>query len=169
MTPCVAFVSVCVGATQRISLSILVRNPHKGPEGEFSRETRSRGGKEGPREERERQLTKEGRREQSDWDSCPEKETVSRRRMWEDGSRSVKWWVSIPCGFVEVSRNYSSTIACKWPESCTKVSHSLPPSLAWNWPKSVFLRLFFSSTLSVVFCVSVKKCVMFLVGNERNH
>ena len=42
-------------------------------------------------------------------------------------------------------------------------------SCAWGWPKSVFVRLFFSSTLSVVFCVSVKKCVMPVVGDEINH
>ena len=34
----------------------------------------------------------------------------------------------------------------------------------------MFVRLFFSSTLSVVFCVSVKKCVMPLVKNHyMNH
>ena len=61
VTRWVALVSVCVVATQRISLSVLARNPHKGPE----RETGSGGGKEGPRDDRESQLTKEGRREQS--------------------------------------------------------------------------------------------------------
>ena len=61
MTRWLAFVSVCVGATQRIFLSVLARNPHKVPE----HETGIGGGKEGPREDRESQLTKEGRREQS--------------------------------------------------------------------------------------------------------
>ena len=42
----VAFISVCVGTGLRIS--VLVRNPLKGPEGEISRETRIGGGKEGP-------------------------------------------------------------------------------------------------------------------------
>ena len=65
VTQWVAFIFVCVGAGQRIPLSALARNPHKGPEGEISRETGSGGGKECPREDRERQLTKEGRREQS--------------------------------------------------------------------------------------------------------
>ena len=104
VTRCVALVSVCVDTGQRISLSVLAWNPHRGPQGEISRVTGSGGGKERPREDRESQVTKEGRREQSAWDSCPEKDTVSRRRQWEDGSRAVKAWVSIPCGFVEVSR-----------------------------------------------------------------
>ena len=146
-------------STQRVELGI-------------AHETGSGRGKEGPREDRESQLTKEGRREQSAWDSCPEKDTVGWRRQWEDGTRTektVKRWVSIPSGFVEVSRNYSPAIACKCTESCTKVLHRLPSSCSWSWPKSAFVCLFFSSTLSVVFSVSVKKCVVPLVGNERNH
>ena len=39
VTRWVAFVSVCVGVGQRIPLSVLARNPHKGPEGEISRKT----------------------------------------------------------------------------------------------------------------------------------
>ena len=154
MTRWVAFVSVCVGATQRIFLSVLERNPHKEPECE----TGSGGGKEGPREDKENHLTKEGRREQSAWDSGPEKDTVDRRRQWEDGSRvekTVKRWVSIPSGFVDVSRKYSPAIACKCTESCTKMSQT-PSCCTWSWPKSVFVRFFFSSRLCFVF----PKCVM---------
>ena len=81
VTQWVAFISVCVGTGQRISLSVLAQNPHKGPESGISRETKSEGGKEGPREDRESQLTKEGKREQSARDSCPEKDTVGRRRL----------------------------------------------------------------------------------------
>ena len=40
-------------ARQTISLSVLVQNPNKGLELEISDETRSGGGKEGPREARE--------------------------------------------------------------------------------------------------------------------
>ena len=36
------------------------------------------------------QLTKQDRREQSAWDSCPENDTVSRMRQWEDGGRAEK-------------------------------------------------------------------------------
>ena len=65
MTQEVAFISVCVGAGQRISLSVLTRNPHKWNVGDISCETGSEGGKEGHRKDRESQLTKEDRREQS--------------------------------------------------------------------------------------------------------
>ena len=106
--------------------------------------------REGRSQRRRREsVEKGGRREQSSCDSCPEKHTVNRRRQWEDGSRAVKRWVSIPSGFVEVSCKYSLAIACKWTESCTKLSHILPPSCAWSWSKSVFVRLFFSSTSNI--------------------
>ena len=66
-------------------MSVLARNPHKGPGGEISRETRNGGGKKGPREgrerERESQLSKLGRIDQSACDSSPEKDTVGRRRL----------------------------------------------------------------------------------------
>ena len=41
-------------------------------------------------EKTEKELTKQGRRDQSAWDSCPENDTVSRRRQWEDGGRPEK-------------------------------------------------------------------------------
>ena len=63
--------------------------PRQRTEGEISRETGSGGGKEGPREDRENQLTEQGRRDQLAWYSCPENETVGRRRQekMEDGQR----------------------------------------------------------------------------------
>ena len=61
MTHKVAFISVYVGTGQRISLSALVQNPHKVPEGKISRKTGS--GRVRVRV-RECQVTKEGRREQ---------------------------------------------------------------------------------------------------------
>ena len=82
----------------------------------------------------------------------------------EAGLTNARKWVSIPSGFVEVSRNYTPAIDCRCAESYTKVSQTSP-----------FLRLeltqarvclFFSSTLSVVLCLSVKKCVMPLVWNH---
>ena len=59
------FVSVCVDATQTISLSFLARNPHKGPEDEISCESESGGGKEGPREDRESSWQR--RAEENSW------------------------------------------------------------------------------------------------------
>ena len=54
---------VCVRAGQRISLSNLARNTHKGHDGETSHETRT-GGKKGPREgSRQRRAEEDGRLE----------------------------------------------------------------------------------------------------------
>ena len=53
VTRWVVSVSLCVGASQRIPLSVLVRNALKGPERETSCETASARGKEGLREDRE--------------------------------------------------------------------------------------------------------------------
>ena len=61
--------------------------PTQRAERRISHET---GSGRGPREDRESRLTKEDRREQSAWDSRPEKDTVGRRRLWEDGSRAEK-------------------------------------------------------------------------------
>ena len=116
VTQWVAFVSICVGATQRISLSVLAWNPHKGPE----RKTGSGGGKEGPREDRESQLTKVDRREQLAWDSCPEKDTVDRRRQREHGNKAVKRWVSIPSDFVEVLHKIHAHNSLKMHEELQK-------------------------------------------------
>ena len=51
MTQWVAFVSVGVGASQRIPLSVLARNPHIGIAREISNEIRRGRGKECPRAE----------------------------------------------------------------------------------------------------------------------
>ena len=44
---------VCGGASQTIPLSVLVRQPHRGPEREISHEIGSEREKEDPREDRE--------------------------------------------------------------------------------------------------------------------
>ena len=81
------------------------------------------------RRQGERQLTKEGRREQSAWESCSE-DTVSRRWRWEKESRPFKRSVSIPSGFAKISCKYSPALACKCTESCIKIVKN-----------SLFLRL----------------------------
>ena len=69
-----ASICFCFGAkpTQRVERRI-------------SSETRSGQGKEGPREDRESQLTKEGRREQSAWDTV-----LSRTQSAEGGSEKME-------------------------------------------------------------------------------
>ena len=79
VTPQVAFIFVCVGASQRIFLPVLKRNPHKGHESEISLETGNGEGKEGPREDRESELTKHDRRDPSAWESNQEKEDTINR------------------------------------------------------------------------------------------
>ena len=123
--------------------------------GEISRETGSGWGKEGPREDRERLLKKEGKRDHSAWESSQEK---------EKGIQSTD--VSMAGGFCGSFVRVNARVSL---QNAQKVSPRLLSSCAWSWPKPVFVLLFFSSNLSDVFCVSVKKCVMPLVGNKRNH
>ena len=71
--------------------------------------------------------------------------------------------------FVEVSRKIHACDSLQMHRELHKsVINSL--SCAWSWPNSVFARLSFSPTLSVVFCVAVKKYVISLVWNHSiNH
>ena len=91
--------------------------------------------REGRSQRRQREsVDKGGQKRKSACDSCPEKDTVGRRRQWEDGNwaeKTDKRWVSIPSCFVEVSCKILSAIACKCTESCTKVSQT-PSSCGWN-------------------------------------
>ena len=83
---------------------------------------------------------------------------VKRRRRTQSTGISM---ASGFCGsFARVHARVSS-------QKAQKVSRN-SPSCAWSWPKSVFIRSFvlFCHPLS---CVSVKKCVILLVGDDRNH
>ena len=74
------------GALGRQSLSVLARNPNKGLELDISGETRSGGGKEGPREDRSiwqrnpERGSQQRRAEESGqlWVGCPENDRVNR-------------------------------------------------------------------------------------------
>ena len=133
----------------------------------FWRETHTKG--PGARSPARREV-EEGRKipektERTSWQRRAE-ETSRLEREVKRTRRTLSIKLSMVCGFcgsfVRVHTRTSS-------QNAQKVSHRLPPSCTWSWPKSVFVRLFFSSILWVVFCVAVKKCVMPLVGNERNH
>ena len=54
-------------------------------------------------------------------------------------------------------------IRSQYAQKVSQTSHSC----AWSWPKSVFVRLFFSSTHLVVSCVSVKGCEIPPARDER--
>ena len=144
---------------------------------------------EGRSERRQRrQLTTEGRREQSAWDSSPERDTVGWRRQWEDGGRAEKRSnrsQKDDCkdlltyrGQVNQCENMSALlVACEnfvrvlvHVSSQNALCHIYFPLLALGAdPSPCLFVCFFSSTLSVVFYVAVKKCVMPLVGSKRNH
>ena len=146
-------------AWQTIPLSILARNPNKGLELEIFDETRSGGGKKGPKEDRG--SVGEGRRREA-VDNGQQKRpvryqsrgrTVSRRRQ---RGKTVKGELAFLVAFVEVSQKYTSTIVYKFEKSCTKSSQNFL-SCAWNWPKSI-LFVCSSPILLVAFFVAVKKC-----------
>ena len=108
MTRWMAFVSVGVGATQRILLSVLARNPHKGLAREISHETGRERGKQGPRAvERRRQNRAVDRREQS-------VEVGGSRLLGcvdpEAGFSKVRGCVCVPGDFVGISLEYTLTL-----------------------------------------------------------
>ena len=73
---------VGVGASQRIPLSVLARNPHKGLAREISHETRRGRGKEGPRAvKRGRQSTEVDRPRQRTAKSSQENREFDRREQ----------------------------------------------------------------------------------------
>ena len=135
-----ASVSVCVGASQRISLSTLARNPHKGLGCEISCETGSGRGKEDAREVSWQRIPEEDSRQKGAEGTSRQNRSVremkagqkrEKNRSQKDDCRLTearltyaRKWVSIPSGFVEVSRKYTPMIACKCTESSTKVSQT---------------------------------------------
>ena len=155
MTLWVGTISVCGGTIQRIPLSVLVGNSHKGHE---------EGGKEGTRR-------------QSAWEVSQEKGAVSRReqqrqvgmrgrlreghshlkgeqrRQSTERKQGQRGLVSIANGFVRVFTRVHARVSS---QNAQKVSQ-LPHSCAWSWPMSVFVRLVFCSTLYVVLYVCICK------------
>ena len=136
-------VCVCV-----CSLSALVRNPN----GETSRETGSGREKEGQRRAKE-----DSRREIA----VQEKDGQQKEAVKEDSQR----WVGIRSGFC---RGFEQSIRSQLSRDARRMQ---------SVTKLLFLRLeltqvrvcsfILSSTLSVVFYVAIKKCVIPLVGNEK--
>ena len=157
----VVSVSVCVGASQRISLSFLARNPHKGPAREIFHETGSGRWKVAPREEDSQQkgAAETSRHERSVKRRTQTAEGRAEKTVDRDESRAEK--ISQHCLWFWES--FCSSKAHRMHKKC----HRPPPSCTWSRPKSVFVRLFFSSTLSVVLCVSVNKCEIPLTRDEK--
>ena len=97
----------------------------RGQSAEGSRREQSAG--ESSQEKVSQEIRVEQRKDQS-----TEDKKAAARICWptDAGLTNARRWVSIPRGFVEVSRKYTPTIACKCTESCTK-SQRLPHS--WDW------------------------------------
>ena len=153
---------VCVCAGQRIPLSALVRNPNKGPELEISQVTGSRGGKEGPREDRESQPTEQDRRDQSAWDSSP----GEGRSVREHSQR----WVGITRGFVEVSRKIHARDSLQMHGKLHEKRYTDSPSLHLELTQVRVCSFVLSSTLfGCILCGCKKKCVIPLVENEKKN
>ena len=163
---------VWVSASQKIPLSVLARNPHKGFACEISHET---GRGRGPRLNRRKlnrigQSAGESSRQKSGEADGQRKSTArtcgSRGRVGQREKMSLRsWWL---CGnFARIHARDSSLMHRKLHKSVTNFS-----LLALGANPSPCLVVLFSSTLSVVyvvFCVSVKKCKIPLAGDERNH
>ena len=177
MTRWVAFVSVCVGvdASQRILLSVLARNPHKGLLREISDETAREGGKEGRRENRRNQSTDQSSYQERTVDRSRGKPTVKRRKVTgrtcglrgrvgqRERMSQRSWWL---CG------GFARIHARANPQMHRKLRKTNFSLLSLGANPSPCLFVIFSSALSVVyvvFCVSIKKCEIPLAGDERNH
>ena len=128
-------------------------------EGRFQRRSREQLTKE----DRKRQLKKQGRREQSVLDSSPGKDGQQREAVREDSQR----WVGIPSGFVEVSSKIYAHDSLQMHGKLHKKCHTDSPFLHLELTQVHVCLFVLSSTLSVVFRVSVMKCVIPLVGNEK--
>ena len=128
-----SFLWVWVSASQKIPLSVLARNPHKGLAHKISHETKRGQVKESPRVKRS-QNTEETRAENGEADSR-EKETEQTSRQKRAGTRTcglrsglanMRGWVSVPSGFVEISVKYILMLAHRCTENYDKVSKTSP-------------------------------------------
>ena len=158
MTLCWPFLwLVCVWAGQRISLSVLAQKPTLRARSSARPEVDE--GKKVP-EKIERASLQRKAEENSRFEIAVQRRTQSAEggseKMEAGQSRDESvflmiWW--------KFRAKYTPSIACKCTESCTKVSHWLPPSCTWSWPKSVFVRLFFFlHPLSCVLRISKEMC-----------
>ena len=104
-------------------------------------------------EERRREAVENGSgKDQSRWVSSLQKEAV------KEDSQTL---VGIPCGFCRsFAKNTLPVIVFKMHEKLYKKVSQNYPSCTWSWPKSILFACSFSPTPSVVFLVTVRKCVI---------
>ena len=137
---------VCFGAkpTQRACARDLPRDRKKTRKGRSQRRgkdsrheravkrRRTQSAESSRRDQSTEQVSQEMRVGQRE-DQSSEVRKAAARTCWstDAGLTNARSWVSIPSGFVEVSRKYTPAIACKCTESGIKVS-DFPPSCAWS-------------------------------------
>ena len=138
---------VCVRASQTISLSVLARNPHKGPR--TSSPARPEVERNIP-EKTQGQLTKEDRERQSTTEA--RWRTVSRRRQWR---KTVKNELAFQVSFVEVSRKIHVCDSLQMHGKCKVSQNTL--SCTWSWSKSM---LFVCSSFHPCGCILCGRCEM---------
>ena len=115
---------VCSGAkpTQRAYAWDLPRDRKRTRKGRSQRNSQQKGARETNQEVSQEMRTGQRR------DQSIEVRKAAARTCWptDAGFTNARIWVSIPSGFVEVSRKYTPAIACKCTESSTKVSQTSP-------------------------------------------
>ena len=114
---------VGVGASQRIPLCVLGRNPHKELVHKISYETGRGWGKKGPRAEQRNWQKRPGQRTGQ---SAGESRRLLGSMDSEAGLANVRGWVSIPGGFVGISLEYTLVLAHRCTVSYTKVLQTSP-------------------------------------------
>ena len=145
------FVSFGAKPTQRACTRNLSRDR------KWTREGRS---ERGQKDSQKKGTKEDNRQKRSVQGMTQSAEGSSRDQSTEQGKNESAFLVAL----WEFSLEYTFALAHRMSKKC-----QTSPSCAWGWPKSVFVHLFFSSTLSVMFCVSVKECEIPPVRDEKNH
>ena len=158
----VAFVSVGVGASQRIPLSVLAWNPHKGLVHNISHETRRGWGREGPRDKVTEQSSEEKesvkRRKQDrevDWTNQPREQTSRQKSGEADGQErpvTMLYWSmrENESAFLVLCGSFARAHARISSQNARKVSLT-SAFLCLRLTQACDCLYFISSTLSVVY------------------
>ena len=131
------WVWVWVNASQRIPLSVLVRNQHKGLAHEISHETGRRRGKARSKDSQQKKAVNWSRGKVTVRERRPLSEELGPVES-EAGLVNVRGWVSVPGGCVGISLEYTLAIAHRCTRKLHKKCRKLP-TCSWSWPKSVLV------------------------------
>ena len=150
-----SFLLVWVRASQKIPLSVLARNTHKGLAREISYETGRRRGK-AKSQSSQQQSTEEGSQQKSGKAAVREGRWLSEELEPVDpeaGLAKARGWVNVPGGCVGISLRYTLAIAHR----CTRKSHKSVTNISLlalgaNQNPCLFVLLFFLP-LGCICCV----------------